>query len=268
MESFIAYISLMSEKEIKFKYNRTKESIVKDFESLFTIPNQDDKSALEWHLNELLRRSNLNKHLSINVKFRMVPDGIEGNSYFTLDDTIFIPQKEITEYTANYNQNKLYNRSTILVHELMHVHQRIHQIEYNIMYDKIGFSKANDTTIPDTLKVYPITNPDDQNKWRLVIEKESYILFMGISEDNWLNFKFRPSSYCLTNDNRLLKSIEVEALKTKFFPDRNLCSPNEIFANYFSMYTYFKIYGHEKNVKEYEAVSIMVNKTLTEVYKE
>jgi len=98
-------------------------------------------------------------------RFIKVADNIEGGLPHTRGDNIILSQSRVEwllRMKANEPEAKaLFNAGTILVHELVHVHQRRKPKRYADLYRKDwGFVKAVDIAITDWMRTYQLMNPD------------------------------------------------------------------------------------------------------------
>lgn len=230
-----------------------------------------EEEAMKWLVDLILEKLKNNKVnlslFSITFKFAKFSYKLEGNMPHTHADVIYIPSYFYEELWELYQKYKNKNSNTeinyiirkyggTLIHELCHVLQRKYTSFFNKIYTKDwNFERFEFESLTkcENIKQISRLNPDGiqinwlwKNPYSLKYkQKQEYYLLMAVFKDNHPKFLTDTSNtvYKLDqymNDKYRVIGIEKiennEPLRNFFGPVQNNYHPNEIAAEYLSIY--------------------------------
>lgn len=164
------------------------------------------------HLFQNLRMRFLNFRILENVQEIQIIMVLEGYPFTIGKNTIVFPSEYLLKPRNVQNE--------ILIHELVHLHQRRDPASYEHYYEhQLNFRKINTSLLPVAIKNRLMYNPDGQKyEW---IWKNRYIP-LGIDHNTYL-FDIRTGH---------LKPVEqIVEYANAFGTSQQLYHPNEIVAN-------------------------------------
>jgi len=229
-----------------------------------------EEEAIRWLIDiilEKLKNSHVNLSLlSVTFKFAKFSHKLEGNMPHTHADVIYLPSYfyekmwEIHQKQKNKNSNDEINYiiqkyGGTLIHELCHVLQRKYTSFFKNIYKIWYFEKFDFDSLAkcENIKQVNRLNPDGidinwlwKNPYSLKYnQKQEYYLLMAIFRDNHPKFLNDTSNTVYKLDQYMNNKYRVtgiekiennEPLKTFFGPIQNNYHPNEIAAEYLSIY--------------------------------
>lgn len=155
---FEYYESLKRQKNLKNHGITDLNLVILDF-------TDAEIQCLKWYLDKIVVfiQKYARKLMTFNFQIGKLRTGFDWDFPFTVNRCIFLTEKKINNFrTAISTGNQLYikNCMTTIVHELVHIHQRINVNLYEDMYRRIfGFKKAKVYLYPEVSQ-YKLTNPD------------------------------------------------------------------------------------------------------------
>lgn len=169
-----------------------------------------------------------NNYLSkININIGKLPDNFDWNFPFTVGNTIFFTSISISSI-----------KTDTIIHELIHIHQRLNPNIYYKLYKSLGFIRKN-ILIKDNIKIMKLTNPDGLDlEWIFRINNKYYLPMELIDK----NLNFFTVLILLKRSNNIkydFQTVKIADLKylnyyIKYFNRLNvtkqLYHPNEISA--------------------------------------
>lgn len=128
--------------------------------------SETEKSAIRWYTASLQPKLERAYPVLARTPWRFikVADNIEGGLPHTRENYIILSQGSV-EWLLGMKANEaeakaVFVASNILVHELVHVHQRRRPKRYAALYRKWGFVKADHIQATDWMRSHQLMNPD------------------------------------------------------------------------------------------------------------
>jgi len=228
----------ITKKEKKKTYTLVKNMITR-------LENSESKTILPKFLKEILKESNIAKSA----------EWLEGGMPHTHDKTIVFPEswfKEVSSYFKDLDNKIVFNGST-LMHELIHIHQRIKPDLYNNIYREWGFIKVDFMDNMNTILELNRNNPDGmEDKWIWVDRSQKGNLkyyWIGaifnklnpvINQVNYYAYQMNKVENTQENDLKIVRLSEnppillseFDSFNNYFGITNNHYHPNEIAAQY------------------------------------
>jgi len=235
------YIDYIHSNQYKNKITTVKNVDKGTFKKIYLLSLQNIPTKFRKMLNNYTKYAdnifNMNKLYAlrdIKWKFILSINKLEGGMPYTIDTYIVINikmlYKKYIKFIKNPEYIDIYFLDT-LIHEKIHILQRLHQDKFNkFYYKKYPFlhSKINVTDLPIKLKKIYMTNPDSNSDiW--LYKHDNQIIYPILVKNNRI---FKDKGY----DNKTLKYINLQSIKDYYnIPDNiSIYHPNEIFAYTFT----------------------------------
>ena len=205
-------------------YNNT--NFFKTYISNLRLPTLNEKAILNKYIpicEKILKENGLNKLANIPWKFLISKKGLEMNMPYTLSNYIIINELTLINLIRDKGNNA--NFITTLIHEKIHILQRINQGKFNTFYRQqysfIG-SKIHFNGVPLQYKKQYMTNPDSNSDFWLYKINGVYYYPILIKKGAYVkSIAFNKSG-----------NIDLDKFKQKLGYSRHISfyHPNEIFA--------------------------------------
>lgn len=227
---------------------------------LVRLQESDTKSVLPKFLKETLAISTIAKSSS----------WLEGGMPHTHDKTVILPEswfKDVASYFKGIDNKIAFNGST-LMHELVHIHQRVNPDLYYNIYREWGFIKVDFMDNMSHILELNRNNPDGlQDKWIWVDRSQkgklNYYWIGAIFKDknypvitrvNYFAYKMNKIENTYENDIKIVRLSEnppiplseFDSFNEYFGITNNHYHPNEIIAQYIE-----ELYGEVLNNKQH-----------------
>jgi replicative superfamily II helicase len=209
--------------------------------SIINIPNKYNK-ILKIYKNlciKILKQYNLHNISNIPFEIKMSINNLEQGMTFTINNWIVISKNKL---------DKIYNKKYIdkefielILHEFIHIIQRLYQNKFNKFYKKKYFflhNKINYNKLPGRLKQKYMLNPDiNQSIWTYKFGNNIYYPVYEIEENN-NKIKFKETLYNIKTfkkSNKTIKSLLYQhglfnTISPVYPSDYGLHHPNELCA--------------------------------------
>lgn len=259
------YIDKMNTINLKARqFNSKAELTLKYMQSILPISKKERKKTYQLVENMLARfeESEINSVIPNFLKETLQISNIakssswlEGGMPHTHDKTIILPESwfsDVSSYFKGTNNKMVFNGST-LMHELVHIHQRINPDLYNNIYREWGFIKVDFMDNMSHILELNRNNPDgmqdnwiwvdrsqrDQLKyyWIGALFKESH---PAINQVNYYAYQMNKIENTYENDIKIVRLSEnppiplseFNSFNNYFGITNNHYHPNEIAAQY------------------------------------
>jgi len=186
------------------------------------IPENKRKFLINYTktANTYLTSAGLKNLIKIPTNYVMSIDKLEMRMPYTLDNIIVLPQNFLNQINNKIDKTIL----ETLIHEKLHIIQRLYQDKFNNFYKR--FYSFLDNVIrlenlPRVIKDKSMTNPDNNfDLWLYKLNGKTYIPSLEITKNGLKEFAYEYKNY---NNKILLKNI----LK---YSNTSQTHPNELFA--------------------------------------
>jgi len=201
------------------KYLTYEENVI-DF-------NNMEKKYLNYNIYEINQKL-LNYKQLYNTKWNLIKtrNNLEYGRPFTLDEYIFLPENDIFNLDIK----------TTLLHEKLHIHQRLNQDKYNTLYEQyLDWYLEDNIILSNYIKENIVVNPDGTNNNWYFYYKNLKIVPLLIYENNY------KIKYYILNNNKIDKEYTnnkdiTNFLKNKYNIKDNYYHPNEIIVTILTDY--------------------------------
>ena len=171
-------------------------------------------------MNRYFTKSGLKNLIKIPTNYAMSIDNLEMQMPYTLDNIIVLPKDFLSQINNKINKNIL----EILIHEKLHIIQRLYQDKFNKFY-KSYYSFLDNViqleNLPRIIKDKSMTNPDNNfDLWLYKLNGKTYIPSLEITKNGLKEFAYEYKNY---SNKTLLKNI----IK---YSNTSQTHPNELFA--------------------------------------
>ena len=259
------YIDRMNSNNLKARnFNNKSELTKKYMQSLLPVTKKEKKKTYKLVNNMLARLENsesktiLPKFLRetlLNSNIAKSANWLEGGMPHTHDKTVILPESwfnEVSSYFKDLDNKIVFNGST-LMHELIHIHQRIKPDLYKNIYREWGFIKVDFMDNMDTVLQLNRNNPDGmEDKWIWVdrsYKGELKYYWIGalfnkanpvINQVNYYAYQVNKVENTQENDIKIVRLSsnppillsEFSSFNNYFGITNNHYHPNEIAAQY------------------------------------
>ena len=164
--------------KVKIK-NFNNTNFLKTYIDHLRVPNQNELNILNRHIikcNKILKKNNLYKLLKLPWLFLVSKRGLEMNMPYTLSNYIVINKSTLENLNAFRQINA--NFINTLIHEKIHIFQRINQAKFNSFYKRnytFIVKKINIREVPLQYKKMYMSNPDSNSDfWLYKINNKIY----------------------------------------------------------------------------------------------
>lgn len=239
---------------------RSKEAYINEIKE---VNSKEQKSMTKLYNYILSQADEINiKNIIVaaDIKFAKFTHKLEGNMPHTHKNIIMIPEY-MYDYISKYPTLDSYKKhgGTIL-HEICHVLQRCHPSEFKNLYATWNFHKYDLRKIDNFKEIIERirANPDGMdNDWIWKYEKV-YVL-LAVFRENAISLNDVDYNYFIIDNSTVLRvgAILDDKNFNRFFKiENNIYHPNEISAEYFSMY----FMGRHVNSEGYRIFSDWITK--------
>lgn len=172
------------------------------------------------------------------IQFAKFTHKLEGNMPHTHQNIIMLPEYMYNYISTNSTQNSFNKHGGTIIHELCHVLQRYYSKQFDDLYSRWNFRRYDISKLDGEIISRIRVNPDGlDNNWIWRYEYNFLLLAMYRNNAKFLNDV--SYNYFVIDNDKIVKSGDIlnEKRFNRFFRiDNNIYHPNEISAEYFSMY--------------------------------
>ena len=274
------YIDKMNGANLKARnFNSKAQLTIKYMESLLPITKKEKRKtyqlvdAIFLRIKESKTKSILSKFLKDSLKISYIAKSsswLEGGMPHTHDKTVILPESWFNETTSYFKSmdNKIAFNGSTLMHELVHIHQRIKPDLYTNIYREWGFIKVDFMDNMSDILEFNRNNPDGmQDKWIWVDRSQKdqlkYYWIGALYQDkvnpeitrvNYYAYQVNKIENTHENDLKIVRLSgnppiplsEFSSFNQYFGITNNHYHPNEIIAQYVE-----EIFGEVINIDEH-----------------
>jgi hypothetical protein len=178
------------------------------------------------------------KLIKYKIKFAKFTHKLEGNMPHTHKNIIILPEYMYDFISNNSILDSFTRYGGTIIHEICHVLQRYYNSQFNELYGRWNFHKYNISQIDNNIVNRIRVNPDGlDSNW--IWKHDKQYLLLAVFRENAKSLNDVNYNYFVIENDKIVKSGDIldENNFNKFFGiENNVYHPNEISAEYFSMY--------------------------------
>jgi len=230
----------------------------------FTDTEKENITQLIESMIKLLEGKNAKGiYLLKTWKFAKYKDIIENGYPHTHGDILFLPQWYVNGINSKSNLNKNMNIIKILIHEKIHILQRLNKVDFNTLYTKYwNFTKVDSIRNIKTISKLIRNNPDvESNNYLFKLNENKYILPVSIFNKDYEDIsnleeveyvgvyvKKENNRYSISIPIKMEKLNNIEKYYRFFGKTDNHYHPNELSAELISDYYLNYINSNNKSI--------------------
>lgn len=194
------------------------QNFYKNYKNNIKIPNASYKKWInKWitNVDQFIPNELKNVFNKYPWKVLISTENLEMNMPFTIHDTIILPEKRIDNWIIdNSNDNIPIDLIDVLIHEKIHIIQRINQNKFNDFYKEYyTFATKYIDKIPIELQKIHMNNPDSNSDlWTYKYKNNDYLPLLVIENNGikQIGYNIKNNNDKISISNQFIKSNNIK----------------------------------------------------------